>query len=110
MVHRSQGVLQPAGPAPAQRARDRRRARRRRCSARARASRWDELAGDYDRIRDLIARVVPGFEDFNQRVRAPDGFQLPNPAREGALPHDRRPRAVHGPRRARPALAPGQLR
>jgi hypothetical protein len=36
-------------------------------------------AADYDRIRDLIARVVPGFEDMNQRVRQPGGFQLPNP-------------------------------
>ncbi len=43
---------------------------------------WHELAGDYDRIRDLISLVVPGFLDFNTRVREPDGFQLPNVARE----------------------------
>jgi len=43
---------------------------------------WDELAADYDRIRDRIARVVPGFEDFNARVREPDGFQLPNTGRD----------------------------
>jgi len=43
---------------------------------------WQELAGDYDRIRDLISLVVPGFTDFNTRVREPDGFQLPNVARE----------------------------
>jgi molybdopterin-dependent oxidoreductase alpha subunit len=29
---------------------------------------------DYDEIRDRASRVVAGFEDFNQRVRAPDGF------------------------------------
>jgi molybdopterin-dependent oxidoreductase alpha subunit len=43
---------------------------------------WDELVGDYNKIRDLIAKVVPGFEDFNRRVAAPSGFQLPNVARD----------------------------
>ncbi|MBL9016273.1 MAG: FdhF/YdeP family oxidoreductase [Myxococcales bacterium] len=43
---------------------------------------WRELAGDYAEIRDLIAMVVPGFERFNERVAAPDGFQLPNPGRD----------------------------
>ncbi len=41
---------------------------------------WKGLAGDYDRIRDHIARVVPGFEDFNRRVRNDEGFHLPNAA------------------------------
>jgi anaerobic selenocysteine-containing dehydrogenase len=44
---------------------------------------WQQLADDYDRIRDHIARVVPGFEDYNTRVRQPGGFYLPNDAREG---------------------------
>jgi molybdopterin-dependent oxidoreductase alpha subunit len=44
---------------------------------------WLELAGDYDLIRDHIARVIPGFEDYNRRVREPGGFYLPNGAREG---------------------------
>jgi molybdopterin-dependent oxidoreductase alpha subunit len=43
---------------------------------------WDQLATDYDHIRDAIAKVVPGFDDFNARVRAPDGFQLPNVGRD----------------------------
>ncbi len=43
---------------------------------------WADLVGDYDRIRDAIALVVPGFLDFNSRVREPDGFQLPNVARD----------------------------
>ena len=43
---------------------------------------WAEFADDYDRIRDSIARVVPGFEDFNTRVRQPDGFMLPHPPRD----------------------------
>nr|MBA3539382.1 hypothetical protein [Deltaproteobacteria bacterium] len=43
---------------------------------------WAELAADYDRIRDLIALIIPGFADFNARVRAPSGFQLPNVGRD----------------------------
>ena len=43
---------------------------------------WEGLVADYDRIRDLIERVIPGFEDYNQRVRQPGGFYLPNPPRE----------------------------
>ncbi|WP_240136435.1 FdhF/YdeP family oxidoreductase [Streptomyces sp. MUM 178J] len=43
---------------------------------------WDDFAADYDRIRDRIARVIPGFEDFNDRVRRPGGFALPHPPRD----------------------------
>lgn len=43
---------------------------------------WERFAADYDSIRDEIAAVVPGFTDFNRRVRAPDGFQLPHPPRD----------------------------
>jgi molybdopterin-dependent oxidoreductase alpha subunit len=42
---------------------------------------WEELANNYDAIRDLIERVIPGFDDYNQRVREPGGFHLPNAAR-----------------------------
>jgi molybdopterin-dependent oxidoreductase alpha subunit len=41
---------------------------------------WEGMAADYDKVRDRIARVVPGFEDFNRRVREPGGFTLPNSA------------------------------
>jgi molybdopterin-dependent oxidoreductase alpha subunit len=43
---------------------------------------WLALAGDYDLIRSSIERVIPGFEDYNGRVRVPGGFYLPNGARE----------------------------
>jgi molybdopterin-dependent oxidoreductase alpha subunit len=43
---------------------------------------WLDLVARYDRVRDRIARVIPGFEDFNERVRVPGGFHLRNPARE----------------------------
>ena len=42
---------------------------------------WEHLSGDYDRIRDLIEAVIPGFDDYNERVRRPDGIELPNSAR-----------------------------
>jgi anaerobic selenocysteine-containing dehydrogenase len=44
---------------------------------------WESLAADYNLIRDAIMRVIPGFEDYNRRVRKPGGFYLPNLAREG---------------------------
>jgi molybdopterin-dependent oxidoreductase alpha subunit len=70
---------------------------------------WQDLADDYDRIRDLIAATVPGCADYNRLVRQPGGFELPNPPRDGDFP------AVGG--RARftlgvptaPAPGPGQL-
>jgi molybdopterin-dependent oxidoreductase alpha subunit len=37
---------------------------------------------DYDQIRDRASKVVAGFENFNQRVRAPNGFYAPVPAKE----------------------------
>lgn len=43
---------------------------------------WSAMAHDYARIREHIARVVPGFEDFEQRVREPGGFTLPRGPRD----------------------------
>jgi molybdopterin-dependent oxidoreductase alpha subunit len=74
------------------------------------ATDWAGDAADYDRIRDRIARVVPGFDDYNRRVREPGGFALPN------APRDRREFTtvtgkanftVHAVRPVR--LEPGQL-
>jgi molybdopterin-dependent oxidoreductase alpha subunit len=42
---------------------------------------WEWLVEDYDRIRDAIERVIPGFDRYNERVRQPGGFYLPNKAR-----------------------------
>jgi molybdopterin-dependent oxidoreductase alpha subunit len=42
---------------------------------------WEGLATDYNRIRDHIEHVIPGFERFNERI-AEDVFYLPNPARD----------------------------
>ncbi|UYQ77122.1 FdhF/YdeP family oxidoreductase [Glutamicibacter sp. JL.03c] len=43
---------------------------------------WRAMAEDYDVIRDHIEKVLPGFEDFNARVRDKNGFVLPNPPRD----------------------------
>lgn len=47
---------------------------------------WLALIEDYDRIRERIAKVIPGFEDFNARVRHPGGFHLRHPCRERIFP------------------------
>jgi anaerobic selenocysteine-containing dehydrogenase len=47
---------------------------------------WSNLVADYDRIRDLIERTVPGFENFNTRIRVPGGFRLPLPPTERKWP------------------------
>ncbi len=42
---------------------------------------WAGLVANYDRIRDHIEHVIPGFENFNARIRK-DVFYLPNDARD----------------------------
>ena len=44
---------------------------------------WKKWSSDYHNIRDSIAEVIPGFEQYNQRVTQPGGFYLPNHARIG---------------------------
>jgi molybdopterin-dependent oxidoreductase alpha subunit len=46
------------------------------------ATPWEHYIEDYDRIRDVMAKVFDGFEDFNRRVRLPLGFRIRQPARE----------------------------
>ncbi|MDP3938606.1 MAG: FdhF/YdeP family oxidoreductase, partial [Deltaproteobacteria bacterium] len=81
VVHRSQGRLSPAS--------EDLRSEPAIVAGMARAAlgkknpvRWEWLVEDYDRTRDHIARVIPGFEEFNRRVREPGGFVLPNSAHE----------------------------
>jgi molybdopterin-dependent oxidoreductase alpha subunit len=44
---------------------------------------WDKYALDYDEVREVIAKVIPGCEGYNKKVRQPGGFYLPNAPREG---------------------------
>lgn len=39
---------------------------------------WLAFADNYDIIRDKIEASIAGFENYNQRVRIPEGFYLPN--------------------------------
>src|SRR5919199_1499228 len=108
VVHSSRGSLEPASPnllsEPAVVA----RLARATLGSRS-AVRWEWLVEDYDRIRTLIERVIPGFDDYNRRVRHPRGFYLPNLAREGTFKTStgRANFTVHPLPRHR--LAPGQL-
>lgn len=43
---------------------------------------WEWLIEDYDRIRDLIEKTIAGFENYNERIRQPNGFYLPNGPRK----------------------------
>lgn len=46
---------------------------------------WSSFTTDYDLIRDSIQRVIPGFEEYNRRVREEGGFYLPNGPRDGPI-------------------------
>ncbi|EYT80537.1 hypothetical protein CF54_24965 [Streptomyces sp. Tu 6176] len=81
MVHASRGRLAPASPVllsePAIVSR-----LARRVLGEDSVVPWEEFERDYGAIRDRIARVVPGFEDFNARVARPGGFALPHAPRD----------------------------
>ena len=44
---------------------------------------WSAFRDSHDGIRDLIEACLPGFEDYNERVRQQGGFELPNGPRDG---------------------------
>jgi molybdopterin-dependent oxidoreductase alpha subunit len=44
---------------------------------------WETYGANYDHIRDAIEQTIPGFDDYNSRVRKPGGFYLPNGSRVG---------------------------
>lgn len=46
---------------------------------------WLKFGNDYDEIRNAIEKTIPGFNQYNQRVRIPGGFYLPNTSREGTF-------------------------
>ena len=43
---------------------------------------WIELVHNYDGIREKIEATIPGFHNYNKRVRKKGGFYLPNNARD----------------------------
>ena len=70
---------------------------------------WDRLINDYDRIRDAIAKVVPGCENYNHRVRQDGGFYMPNPPHEGSFPTDTGRAKFFSSQIEEIELAPGEL-
>jgi len=47
---------------------------------------WLELVKNYDDIRDLIERTIPGFDGYKERIRVPGGFRMPLPPTERKWP------------------------
>lgn len=45
-------------------------------------TKWTAMIENYDLIRDKIEATIPGFKDFNKKVRIKGGFYLPNNARD----------------------------
>ena len=44
---------------------------------------WQQYHDNYDAVRDVIEKCIPGFENYNARIRQKGGFYLPNAARDG---------------------------
>jgi molybdopterin-dependent oxidoreductase alpha subunit len=82
VVHASRGSLPPAGEQLLSETRIVARLARATLGDRPPRIDWGALADDYDRIREHIARVVPGCEGYVEKVREPAGFRLHNAARE----------------------------
>ncbi len=81
VVHRSQGVLPPASAELLSEVRIVARLAAATLGSGSTVD-WHGLADDYDRIRDEIEAVIPGFTGYNTRVREPNGFLLPNGPRQ----------------------------
>jgi molybdopterin-dependent oxidoreductase alpha subunit len=43
---------------------------------------WNSFIENYDRIRDHVEKVVPGFQNFNQRIKKERYFYLPHAVRD----------------------------
>lgn len=44
---------------------------------------WQRYHDSYDAVRDDIEQCIPGFDNYNVKVRQKGGFYLPNAARDG---------------------------
>ena len=43
---------------------------------------WRNLSENYNLVRELIEKTIPGFEGYNTRIKSKSGFYLPNPPRD----------------------------
>ncbi|MGK3189150.1 FdhF/YdeP family oxidoreductase [Enterobacter soli] len=77
MVHASSGKLKPASPLI--RSEPAIVAGMARATLKQTKVNWMELVTDYDLIRELIEQTIPGFDNYNDRIRVPGGFRMPLP-------------------------------
>jgi anaerobic selenocysteine-containing dehydrogenase len=77
MVHASSGKLKPASPLI--RSEPAIVAGMARATLKQTKVNWMELVADYDLIRELIEQTIPGFDNYNDRIRVPGGFRMPLP-------------------------------
>lgn len=80
VVHRSQGGLQPASPSL--RSEPWIVAEMAESTLGVEHLEWRVLGQDYSKIRDLMEQSLFGFNEYNERVNTPNGFELPNPPRD----------------------------
>ncbi|MDA8908798.1 MAG: FdhF/YdeP family oxidoreductase [Verrucomicrobiales bacterium] len=85
VVHQSQGTLEPASPNLLSEIEIAARLATATLGEEATVD-FRSLAKNYDRVRDLIEETIPGFENFNERVREPGGFYLENPVKRRIFP------------------------
>ncbi|MEJ0019804.1 MAG: FdhF/YdeP family oxidoreductase [Acetobacteraceae bacterium] len=81
MVHASRGVNRPASPYLRSETAIVAGIAHATLGARSKVN-WQELAGNYDLIRDAIEKVFPIFQGYNARISHPGGFYLASLARE----------------------------
>jgi len=70
---------------------------------------WSGMAEDYDHIRDAIEQVIPGFRDFNRRIKLERHFYLPNAARDLIFKTSSGKAKLHVCPVPQEKLAPGQF-
>jgi molybdopterin-dependent oxidoreductase alpha subunit len=70
---------------------------------------WSAMMADYGKIRDVISRVLPGFEGFSGRLEREGFFYLPNPARERVFMTPSRRAQLRACPTPRHDLQPGEL-
>ncbi len=70
---------------------------------------WDSMISNYDNIRSAISRVVPGCENYNERIRNDGGFYMPNKPRQRVFPTESGKAVFKASPLQRIKLEPGQL-
>ncbi|MBC8084772.1 MAG: FdhF/YdeP family oxidoreductase, partial [Hymenobacter sp.] len=70
---------------------------------------WVAMTENYDLIRDHISRVIPGFDNYNEKLRRPGGFYLPNGPRDRQFPTPSGKATFTTTELEKHVLEPGQL-